>query len=192
MGIEFYMGLIGGVISTLIATFIIYVIKNSRESLKEKKNKYQFSWTPKVSVENSNKDIKNINGYPKDYNLGFKDWGVDTQDAGNFIEGLDCFKVHLIKFMFTEKWKYKIYSDNYGVSYNLMDAKNQEEFEQMALTVSNEIIAFFKDYIIRIYSIKRFKDGTGIEIAIGLKGINEIVTINIPLKNSSYLIHDNK
>lgn len=187
MGIEFYMGLIGGVISTLIATFIIYVIKNSRESLKEKKNKYQFSWTPKVSVENSNKDIKNINGYPKDYNLGFKDWGVDTQDAGNFIEGLDCFKVHLIKFMFTEKWKYKIYSDNYGVSYNLMDAKNQEEFEQMALTVSNEIIAFFKDYIIRIYSIKRFKDGTGIEIAIGLKGINEIVTINIPLKSMQQL-----
>lgn len=181
MGREFYIGLIGGVISTLIATFIIYIINNSRQSLKKHRQKYQYSWTPKIPVENSNKDIKNINSYPKDYNLGFEDWGIDTQDSGNFIEGFDCFKVKLIKFMFTERWKYKIYSDAYGVSYNLMDAKNQEEFEQMSLTISNEIIAFFSEYIIRIYSIKKFKDETGIEIAIGLKGINEIVTINIPL-----------
>lgn len=181
MGIEFYMGLIGGVISTLIATFIIYIINTKRENLREKKNKYQYSWTPKIPVENNNKDIKNINSYPKDYNLGFEDWGIDTKDSGNFIEGFDCFKVKLIKFMFTEKWKYKIYTDAYGVSYNLMDAKNHEEFEQMSLTVSNEIIQFFNDYIIRIYSIKKFKDGVGIEVAIGLKGVNEIVIIDIPL-----------
>lgn len=181
MGREFYTGLISGVTSTIIATFILYIIKNSRESLKEKKKKYEYYWIPKNPVENSNKDIKNINSYPKDYNLGFEDWGVDTQDSGKFIEGFDCFKIKLIKFMFTEKWKYKIYTDAYGVSYNLMDAKNHEEFEQMSLTVSNEIIAFFNDYIIRIYSIKKFKDGAGIEISIGLKGINEIVTIDIPL-----------
>lgn len=187
MGNEFYIGLMSGVISTLIATLIIYIIKNSRESLKEKKEKYQYSWIPEIPVENSNKNIKNINKYPKDFNLKFGDGIFDINNVEKFVEGFDCFKMHLIKFMFTQKWKYKIYSDAYGVSYNLMDAKSQEVFEQISLTVSNEIIAFFKDYIIRIYSIKKLKNGAGIEIGVGLKGINEMVTINIPLKSIQQL-----
>lgn len=181
MGTDFYMGLISGVISTLLASLIIYFVNNTRRNFKQKKEKYQYIWIPYAPIENNNEDIKHINKYPKDFKFEYKNGKFDLSDVERFVEGFECFKIHLTKLMLTEKWKYEIYSDNYGVSFNLMDAKNQEEFNQMSITVSNEILTVFRDFIMRIYSIKKYNDEKGIELSIGLKGINDIVTIDIPL-----------
>lgn len=173
------MGLIGTLISNIVDIILKYLLNKSDKAIKDKSRKYKYTWIPQVPIENNNTDIKNIDTYPKNYNLGFEDWGIDTKDSEDFIEGFDSFKIMLIKFLFTEKWRYKIYSDSYGVSYNLMAAKNQEEFEHMSPVIANEIMDHFKEYIIRIYSIKKLNNKSGIDIAMGLKGINEIVTINV-------------
>lgn len=107
--------------------------------------------------------------------------GIDI-DPGEMVDGFDAFEQHLVKLVNTERDKYQIYKDSdYGVSYILTDAKDNEEFNAMAYIVAKEIIKNEEEWITEIHSIKKIKNKNTITIELGLKGVHEIVKVNVPI-----------
>lgn len=186
--IEFNKSFISGVFSTIAASFIIYIISKLCKSIyikiKERKNKYLFVWTPKEPLRNKKDVTKNINEYPKDYKLDFaKSCFVFEDGKMIMVSGLESFKMHLIRFMNTEKDKYKIYDNtSYGVSF-LLISNSIEDFNIKASTISGELLAFYSDWIKEIYGLKMHKTKNKIEIMLSVKGINDILSIDVDIRN---------
>lgn len=132
-----------------------------------------YEWSPIVPLKNSNGGIKNIDEYPKDYALNI--------EKGEF----DCFKMHMSKLINTEKDRYKIYSDKYGITYSYNKVLNKEDFSSYSLANSEDIINNFNDWIREIYFIKKYKNKQMLQIGLGLKGRNEMVKLDIPLVNNN-------
>lgn len=180
MNKDFYLG----IASTLIATLIIYIVSKTIKRIKERKNQYDFVWIPNNPICNSGINVRSISDYPKDFKAEMVNGQIQGFDGRTTFQGFESFRFHLIKFMLTEKWKYKIYTDEYGISCNLIDSKTQEEFAQICQIISMEILSFFKDWIVSIHAIKKYKKEKGVEITIMLKGINNLVNIDVPLIKS--------
>lgn len=179
---EFNKSLINGIIVTIIATFIIYIVSILYKKIKEQNEKYSSIWSPKEPLYNRNEFIENINNYPKDFMFDFEK-GEFVIENGKIldIDGIECFKMHISKFMNTEKDKYKIYKNTeYGVSF-LLKSNEDEDFNNKANTVANELLKFFNKWIKAIYGIKKYKNQSKIELLLSVKGINDIINITVDI-----------
>ena len=172
---------IRGIVSAGLLGLISILWNKYKNYRKEKSRQFDYIWQPNKPLVNDYNDIKNIDEYKKDFAMIILSNGIDI-DPNKTVDELDAFKQHLIKLVNTENDKYRIYQGtNYGVSYILVNAKNSDEFKSMANIVGKEIIENMKEWIKEMHSIKKVKDKNKIIIELGLRGIHEIVEINIPI-----------
>lgn len=138
-------------------------------------------WIPQEPIENLNaQNVKHIDTYPKDIFLDFNTGDISFE---KMVEGMECFEMHLIKLLHTEKDKYEIYKGtSYGITFLFYDVANQEDFILYSQTNAQDILNKFEDYIKKIYYIKKFNNKKMLQIGLGLKGRSEIVKVDVPLK----------
>lgn len=168
------------IIIIFLTVIITAFVKWLYTRIKKNVSKYSYIWIPDTPVKNTSIDeIKKIQTYPKNPKM-IKDKNSKETYLGDYISGYESFEQSVKKLFLTPKYKYDIYSDNYGVSYSLFHAKDQKEFEFMCVKTCEELINNFPDYIVQIFSIKKLRfSSKGIDITIELKGINEYKTITI-------------
>lgn len=168
-----------GVLTTALLTEIVsekYAV--IKEKIFNRKKEFIYEWFPNVSIKNSNiEEVKSIDTYPRDYAFDFETFTF----ISGFVDGIDCFKIQLVKMMNTEKDKYEIYSSNYGVSFIFSDVDNQNEFDVYAKTNAEDIMVTFNEWVKEIYFIKKYNKKNRLQIGLGVKGRNEMVKIDIPL-----------
>ncbi|GLI09667.1 hypothetical protein YDYSG_56990 [Paenibacillus tyrfis] len=175
------------VILSVISIVLGIVIKGIWDYLKnkflERRAKYEYQWIPEAPLRNQNEDLRRIDDYGKDIFFDFEGTKDFVMENGNFkmVSGFDCFKMHLQKFVNTEKDKYEIYSDKYGITYLFTDVKSDEEFQGFSQTNASDIITNFKDSIREIHYIKKHRNKNYIQLGLGLKGRNNIVDIDVVL-----------
>lgn len=174
INIDFIRGILTAVVLG-VAGFMWSKLKGYH---KNRQRQFDYIWKPEKPIINDYSNIKEITEYKKTWKMIISEDGFDI-DPVEMIDGFNAFEQHLIKLLNTERDKYKIYKgSNYGVSYILTDAKDNEEFNSMAFIVAKEIIKNEEEWIKEIHSIKKIKDKNLITIELGLKGIHEIVKIN--------------
>ena len=179
---EFNKSFISDIFSGIVLAYIIYIVPKLYKKIKEQNNKYSFRWIPKEPLYNKNEFIKNINNYPKDFMFDFEK-GEFIIENGKIldIDGIECFKMHIIKFMNTERDKYNVYKNTeYGVSF-LLKSNDEDEFKNKANTVAIELLKFFSDWIKAIYGIKKYKNQNKFEVLLSVKGIHEIINITVDI-----------
>ncbi|EGL84284.1 hypothetical protein CathTA2_0163 [Caldalkalibacillus thermarum TA2.A1] len=105
---------------------------------------YDYIWKPEKPLVNDSNKLKPITEYkswPKMNIIEKEDSFSINTDPRETVKGIEAFKQHLFLLLNTEKDKYKVYEGtNYGVSYILTDARNNEEFHSMAYVVAKEIM----------------------------------------------------
>ncbi|MFE4571357.1 contractile injection system sheath initiator [Paenibacillus chitinolyticus] len=175
------------IILSVISVVLGIVIKGLWDYLKnkflERREKYEYQWVPKVPLKNENNDLKKIDDYGNDIFFDIEGTRNFVMENANLkmVSGFDCFKMHVQKLVNTEKDKYEIYSDKYGITYLFTDVKSEEEFQGISQTNANDILNNFKDSIREIYYIKKYKNKNYIQLGLGLKGRNSIVDLDVIL-----------
>ncbi|WFD10787.1 hypothetical protein [Tepidibacter hydrothermalis] len=169
-------------ISLFFIATIIYSLNDFKEllkSIKENINKIRniFEWKPSTPIINT-KAIKSIETYPINYKFNLETLEIENE----MVQGIESFKIMLIKFVNTEKNKFKIYEGtNYGTEYTLFTIDNNTEFFRQAEELAKQIIEYFLEWIEKIYSIKREKKYLIIEMKV--YGKADTLFIKIPNAN---------
>lgn len=132
-----------------------------------------FLWSPTEPMKNKNV-IKNISEYPKNYEIDF-----ENNRIGNIISGEKSFVQTLQKFILTERNKYKIYPDSYGIeeAITIFETKDVEEFSRQSYNIAVHIMEEFSEWIEQIYKIHRKKNTLIIEIK--AKGKPDTIKCNV-------------
>lgn len=109
---------------------------------------------------------KNISQHPIDFDIFHIGDG-----SSQYLIGVDNLAMGIWGYMNTPKYKYKIYSDNYGTEYSeLLRTTDIKAFLRLAPLVAEELITntLFCDWISIIYGIKRC--GQSLILEFGVKG----------------------
>jgi len=125
----------------------------------------QLEWVPQATSKNYKATIT-IDKYPRDYRV-FNDGDGSTRIEG-FVEGEECFVQQLKKFIATERYKYPIYSDAYGVeqALSIYDINDATEFQRQCESLASQIISQFSEYLEQIYKMSRKADCLQIEMKV--------------------------
>ncbi|MBS5149803.1 MAG: hypothetical protein Q4A76_01370 [Porphyromonadaceae bacterium] len=129
-----------------------------------KKKRKEFSWAPKTPMRNGGK-VKDISTHPKDYAM------VDGDIQPYFVEGEAAFIQKLRFFISTERRKYPIYSDDYGIeeAISIFSENNPVEFERQCNNIALHLMDYFNEWIEEIYRISRRRDTLVIELKVAGK-----------------------
>ncbi len=108
-----------------------------------------------------------------------------VQHKNQFLVGKEALNIHIWKFMNTEKYKYKAYSETYGTEYTeFLNTTDEKVFKRLAPLVAKELLESdnFREWINIIYGFRRI--GNKLLLDYGVKG-NEgkIITINLLWKS---------
>lgn len=133
------------------------------------------SWEIDNPIVND-KCIHKISELKKDINLL-----GSVQHKNQFLVGKEALNIHIWKFMNTEKYKYRIYSEAYGTEYTeFLKTTDEKVFRRLAPLVARELLESdnFREWINVIYGFRRI--GNKLLLDYGVKG-NEgkIITINL-------------
>lgn len=175
--------ILGYISRALISEIVKDWYSKIKNKISDKKSTFQYEWVPEDSIKNRSKSIKDIDKYPKDVLFDFEKGDLVLRD-GDFpwVAGLDCFKMHIIKLMNTEKEKYIIYQDSgYGISYLFQNVTNEDDFNKYSMANSEDMINEFSEWIREVFYIKKYRDKNCLQIGLGLKGRHEIVRIDVDL-----------
>lgn len=133
------------------------------------------SWEVDNPIVND-KCIHKISELKKDINLL-----GSVQHKNQLLVGKEALNILIWKFMNTEKYKYRIYSEAYGTEYTeFLKTTDEKVFKRLAPLVARELLESdnFKEWINIIYGFRRI--GNKLLLDYGVKG-NEgkIITINL-------------
>ncbi len=147
--------LIGGLIFVIIYRIFQHLIDDCWLFCKNCRIGKEYIWKPDSPLTN-NEPFKNINDYPKDI-----EWDIENNRLymDKYVGGEKCFKQQLAKFIYTERGKYVIYSDNYGneQAETIFIERNVEEFKRQCRYMIETIMKHenFKFYIQQVYKVER-------------------------------------
>lgn len=130
-----------------------------------KKCKREYCWEPKSPMRSSSL-VKNISTYPKTFAL------VDGDvQLNGMIEGADAFLQALRTYILTERHKYPIYGDTYGIeeATSIFEVKDVVEFQRQCNNIALQVMDYFSDWIVEIYRIQRKRNVLIIEIKVSGK-----------------------
>ena len=135
-----------------------------------------FLWKPESPVRNNNK-CSLIDNYPKTFAM------VNGDISSTMISGVEAFSQAVQFFVLTERRKYPIYSDDYGIeeANSIFTEKKVEEFQRQAQNIALHLIDYFAEWIEEIYRINRKKDILFIE----MKVAGRAKTLKVEIKRIS-------
>ena len=135
-----------------------------------------FLWRPESPVRNNNK-CSLIDNYPKTFAM------VDGDISSTMISGAEAFTQAVQFFILTERRKYPIYSEEYGIeeASTIFTEKSVEEFQRQAQNVAIHLIDYFGEWIEEIYQINRKKD----ILVIDMKVAGRAKTLKVEIKKIS-------
>ena len=155
------------------------VSKDNKIEKANSKKDFVWLWEPEEAIVNT-ECIKIISEYPKEWNI-FE----STISKGQDIEGVDALNLHIWKFMHTERYRYKIYSEKYGTEYTeFLKTKDEKTFIRLAPLVANELLEYenFREWIAVIYGFR--KEENKLFLDYGVKGNQgKIISINLLWNN---------
>lgn len=131
-----------------------------------KKYKREYCWEPESPMRSSSL-VKNISTYPKTFAL------VDGDiQLNGMIEGADAFLQALCTYILTERQRYPIYGDTYGIeeATSIFEVKDVVEFQRQCNNIALQVMDYFSDWIVEMYRIQRKRDILIIEIKVSGKG----------------------
>lgn len=141
----------------------------------KRESKQEFLWEPDPPVKN-NEQCKSINEHPKEPDL----FGL-LDEHGGYLEGVLALALMIHKYTHTERWKYLIYSDDYGNEYmELLTTEDTKTFHRLAPEFADSLINnyLFKEWIRTIYSIRKLNGMVLMDFGVcGNRG--KILTINL-------------
>ena len=113
-----------------------------------KKKHKDFSWEPKTPMLNSGV-VKDIATCPKGYAM------VDGDIQHYFVEGEEAFAQKLRFFISTERHKYSIYRDDYGIeeTVSIFSENNPVKFQCQCNNITLYLMDYFNKWIEEIYCI---------------------------------------
>ena len=120
-----------------------------------------FLWKPESPVRNK-KDCMIIEKYPQNFALDNGDMSFQL------ISGIESFSQAVQLFVLTERRRYPIYSDDYGIeeANSIFTEQSVEEFQRQAQNIALHLIDYFSKWIEEIYCISRKKDTLFIEMKV--------------------------
>lgn len=140
-----------------------------------KKHFTKYCWAPSVPIKNG-VSTKPIFEYPKNLSFDLKKGDF----AGGYVGGEESFTQSLQKFVLTERNKYQIYSDNYGIeeAVTIFSVKNREEFSRQCENIAHRIMEWDKEWIQEIYKI--YRKGNALIIEMKVNGKPETLKCLVP------------
>lgn len=171
------------VMSVIVNKFVD--VKEICGEINEKRNelKGEFNWKP-LNPITSQKKVRLINEHLKDCKFEIKDFKLELV-PNQKAEAIDALSQQIIKFINTQRNKYKIYEGtNYGSEHKLFEVDSSEEFGRQASNLAENIIDYYGEWIEKIYCIKRKGDYLFVEIKVNGKA--DTLFIEVPNLNKPY------
>lgn len=138
-----------------------------------KRGRKNYCWTPTVAVKNEH-PCTVIEKYPKTF-------AMENGDiTSRMISGEEAFIQAVNFFVLTERRKYPIYSDDYGIeeAETIFIEKDEGEFMRQCANVADHLIDYFSEWIEAIYQIDRKKN----ILSIHMKVAGRAKTLKIPVE----------
>ena len=144
--------------------------------LKKKLYRKKYIWKPQTLMRNKS-IAKDISTHPKDIAFDIENGDIQLE---YYVSGLDAFIQLLQKFILTERRKYPIYGNTYGIdeSISIFTEQDVVEFQRQCNNIELHLIDYFKEWIEEIYQIRR--NGNHLTNELKVSGKAETVKCIVP------------
>lgn len=147
-------------------------------NVKKRIENCKYDWKPKEPIKNR-KSVKKISEHKKTIQL---DENNDIMLNTPLIGGEQAFLQNLHNFISTERYKYPIYSDDFGIeeAKTIFMVTDKEEFYRQCEKIANHTIEYFNEWIEEIFRIHRDKTKENLYIELKVKGRPNTLICKVP------------